>query len=143
MTRGERARDARRIGPRQLLGALKAGRISRREFIIRAAAFGFSAAAINAFLIACGNASGGNPLIGTATTGAGSLATGVATTIGGGQAGTAIPTFPATTTVSTAPGGIGGANIPSRTATRIGPGASPAAGATATRTASPAASPTR
>lgn len=40
--------------PGQLFGALKDGRISRRAFVVRAAALGFSASAINAFLIAYG-----------------------------------------------------------------------------------------
>lgn len=43
--------------PQQLLGALATGRLSRRDFLIRAAALGFSASAINAFLIACGGTS--------------------------------------------------------------------------------------
>lgn len=42
--------------PGQLFGALKDGRISRRAFVARAAALGFSASAINAFLIAYGGA---------------------------------------------------------------------------------------
>jgi hypothetical protein len=38
--------------PLELITALKHGRISRREFLVRAAALRFSGAAINAFLIA-------------------------------------------------------------------------------------------
>lgn len=38
--------------PLELITALKHGRISRREFLVRAAALGFSGAAISAFLIA-------------------------------------------------------------------------------------------
>ena len=52
--------------PLELITALKHGRISRREFLVRAAALGFSGAAISAFLIAWGgnSASGVAPAVG-------------------------------------------------------------------------------
>ncbi|MGN6756766.1 MAG: hypothetical protein ACTHMJ_10310 [Thermomicrobiales bacterium] len=46
--------------PLELITALKHGRISRREFLVRAAALGFSGAAISAFLIAWGGNSAGD-----------------------------------------------------------------------------------
>lgn len=48
--------------PQQLLGELRSGRLSRRQFMIRAVALGFSASAINAFLIACGGAATATPV---------------------------------------------------------------------------------
>jgi oligopeptide transport system substrate-binding protein len=43
----------RRIDSQRLIANLREGRISRRDFVVRAATLGFSGAAINVFLIAC------------------------------------------------------------------------------------------
>jgi trehalose/maltose transport system substrate-binding protein len=56
------------VQPRQILNALRQGRLSRRDFVVRAAALGFSAAAINAFLVACGGSATSTPATGGATT---------------------------------------------------------------------------
>jgi trehalose/maltose transport system substrate-binding protein len=54
------------VQPRQILNALRQGRLSRRDFVVRAATLGFSAAAINAFLIACGGNATATPATGGA-----------------------------------------------------------------------------
>ena len=43
----------RRLASQRLIANLRQGRISRRDFVVRAATLGFSGAAINVFLIAC------------------------------------------------------------------------------------------
>ncbi len=84
----------RQTGPGELFDALRDGRISRRRFIIRAAALGFSASAINAFLIACGGG-GGNTTTTTTTTAATTTTTTTART-------TTAPGAGLTTTTTTA-----------------------------------------
>jgi trehalose/maltose transport system substrate-binding protein len=110
--------------PRQILSGLRSGRLSRRDFMIRAAALGFSASAINAFLIACG---GDSPTATTGTTApsaAGSAAPSAAGSARPSAAGSAAPSAAG----SAAPSAPGAA-----TATRtVAPGV-----ATATRTAAP------
>ncbi len=114
----------------QLYRALKDGRISRRAFMVRAAALGFSATAINAFLIACG---AGNPTATTGTSGATTTtAAGGMTTTAAGGARTTTAAGGATTTAA------GGATTRTTTGGAAVPG-----GATATRPAGAAATATR
>ena len=47
------AHQERRQESQRLIAALRRGRISRRDFVVRAAILGFSGAAINVFLVAC------------------------------------------------------------------------------------------
>jgi oligopeptide transport system substrate-binding protein len=111
----------RRQVSQRLIAALRQGRISRRDFVVRAATLGFSGAAINVFLIAC---RGGSPAPTTVPAASTTTATTAPTTVA--------PTIvapSASPSVNIAPGGI-------RTATR--PSGSPAAG-TATRAVSPVA----
>ncbi|HEX6738412.1 MAG TPA: ABC transporter substrate-binding protein, partial [Vicinamibacteria bacterium] len=97
--------------PRELMRQLTEGRLTRRAFIARAAALGFSASAIAGFLAACGG-----------TTASPTSAPAAATTA---------PTAAATTAAATAATGP----------TAASGGASPAASPAATRAGSPAASP--
>lgn len=101
--------------PQQLLGALTSGRLSRRQFMIRAAALGFSASAINAFLIACGGSA-------TATTGTSAGASASASTGAGASAAASSSTRPS-----------GGASAPaSAAASSTAPSASSSGGTVAT-----------
>lgn len=94
--------------PQQLLGALTSGRVSRRQFMIRAAALGFSASAINAFLIACGGSA-------TATTGtsAGASASSSSSTRPSGAASSAPASAAASSTAPSASSSGGTAATPS------------------------------
>ncbi len=107
----------------RLLAALRQGRISRRDFLVRAAALGFSGAAINLFLIACSSGSSTATTVPAISTPSSAAAS--ATTVGAGTVSGADVATPATRT----PGGAS-------TATR--PVGSPVAG-TATRVATPGA----
>lgn len=101
----------------RLIAALRQGRVSRRDFIVRAAALGFSGAAINVFLIACG---GTSP---TATTAPVASTAPVATTAAASTA----PAASAAPGSSAAPGGASTATRP----------AGSAVASTATRAATP------
>jgi peptide/nickel transport system substrate-binding protein len=97
---------------RDLMEQFRQGRVSRRGFVVRMAALGFSASAIAAFLAACGGAA--TPTTGTTTSTA--------------------PSAAPTTAASAAPtAASGGAGAPA-TATRAGAGAT----ATGAAAASPA-----
>ncbi|MDQ2787969.1 MAG: hypothetical protein M3Y58_23565, partial [Chloroflexota bacterium] len=71
----------------RLLTSLTTGRLSRRRFIVRAAALGCSMSAIAAFLAACGSSSAPTPTAG-ATTASGAAAA-VPTSAGSAAAGAA------------------------------------------------------
>jgi oligopeptide transport system substrate-binding protein len=105
----------RRIASQRLIASLRQGQISRRDFVVRAAAFGFSGAAINVFLIACGGGASTTPAASTAASAAPSSS--------------AAPS----TGASTAPS----ASAAPSTGASVAPSASgaPAAGSTATRPA--------
>ena len=101
----------------RLLTALRQGRVSRRDFVVRAAALGFSGAAINVFLIAC---SGGTPVT-TAPAASAAPASTSATTAASSDpsASAALGTRPAPGGVSTAtrPAGSAVAGTATRAAT--------------------------
>ncbi len=101
----------------RLLAALRQGRVSRRDFVVRAAALGFSGAAINVFLIAC---SGGTPVT-TAPAASAAPASTSATTAASSDpsASAALGTRPAPGGVSTAtrPAGSAVAGTATRAAT--------------------------
>ena len=106
--------------PRELMRQVTDGRLSRRAFIARAAALGFSASAIAGFLAACGTS---NPTATGAPSGGATGATSVpAATAGAGAAatGTTAPRPPAGSPSAAATPGAGGAASPGA--------ASPAAG---------------
>ncbi|HEX5502052.1 MAG TPA: peptide ABC transporter substrate-binding protein [Thermomicrobiales bacterium] len=110
--------------PRALMRQLVEGQLSRRAFITRAAALGFSASAIAAFLAACGGSAATNTPAAVATT-APAATTAAATTAptAAGAAATTAPTAAATKAATAATGGA----------------ASPAASPSAAASASPAA----
>lgn len=106
--------------PRDLMRDMTEGQLSRREFIKRAAALGFSASAIAGFLAACGASATAtavsgpvNATVGAAATSvpagaastAGTAATAVATNVPGGAAATVGAA--ATAVATNVPGGIG------------------------------------
>jgi trehalose/maltose transport system substrate-binding protein len=119
----QRSTEARR-SPQQLLGALASGRLSRRDFLIRAAALGFSASAINAFLIACGGSA-------TATSGPAAAAT--------KPAGSTAPAASAAGGASAAPAASAAGGASAAPAASAAGGASSAPAASARATASTAA----
>jgi trehalose/maltose transport system substrate-binding protein len=126
-------------GRRQLIGDLASGRLSRRDFMLRAAALGFSASAIGAFLAACG---GGNAT--TAPTAAASTGASAAPSTAPSTAASAAPSTGAgagaatrAATASTAPGGA------STATTGAGATATRASTAVATRTTGVASTATR
>ena len=127
---------------RQLIGDLASGRLSRRDFMIRAAALGLSASAIGAFLAACGG--GSATTAPTAGTGAvASTAPSVAPSTGASAAPSAAPstggaattaaTRAATAGASTAPGGSTATTGAASTATRSSTATGGTGSATATR----------
>ena len=112
----------RRVASQRLVAALRQGRISRRDFVVRAAALGFSGAVINLFLAACRSATVA-PTTAPATR-------------------TAAPSVAPSTSAAPSSGATASASAPlpgGGTATR--PAATPSAG-TATRPASPSAAAT-
>ena len=100
--------------PLDLMRQVTAGTLSRRAFIVRATALGFSAASVAGFLAACGSANA------TATTP--STSTSATTSAGGGAASTSATTTKAT---SSAGGAASPAATPGGKAT---PSGSPTAG---------------
>ncbi|HEY8597835.1 MAG TPA: ABC transporter substrate-binding protein, partial [Thermomicrobiales bacterium] len=111
--------QAQREESQRLLAALRQGKVSRRDFVVRAAGLGFSGAVINLFLIAC--STGGAPATTVPTVSTTSSATAAATT----ASVSTVSGASVTPTVSGIPGGAS-------TATRS---ASPPVAATATRVA--------
>ncbi len=112
----DRASASQQEGQSRLLAAYREGRLSRRQLLVRAAAFGASATAINAFLIACG---AGNP---TATTGSGAATTSAPTT---GAAGGVTTTSAAGTTAAGA-----ATTVPAATSAAAAPSPAAAGGTT-------------
>ena len=109
----------------QLMQGVRAGRLSRRDFIKRAAALGFSASAVATFLAACGASPTATALAPTARaagTTAATAASGAAPTVA------AAATQVAPTVAAAATQVAGGAASPTRPGS---PGASPAAGGAA------------
>ncbi|HEY8602033.1 MAG TPA: ABC transporter substrate-binding protein [Thermomicrobiales bacterium] len=114
---------------RQLIGDLASGRLSRRDFMMRAAALGLSASAIGAFLAACGGG-GGTATTGTgASTGASTAPSAAPSTAASAAPSTGAAAAPTAATraatASTAPGGVstatsGAASTATRTSTATG-----------------------
>ncbi|HEX5503045.1 MAG TPA: peptide ABC transporter substrate-binding protein [Thermomicrobiales bacterium] len=89
--------------PRELMQQVITGHLSRRDFVRRAAALGFSASAIAAFLAACGGTSPTATSAPAATTGAATTAPTAAATAAGGAAATTAPTAAATSAAGASP----------------------------------------
>ncbi len=113
-----------RVDSQRLVADLQHGRISRRDFMARAAALGFSAAAINIFLIACG----GSP---TATVAPAAPSTAPS------AAASAAPSVAASAAASAAPSAAASAAAPSVAASAAA-SASAAPAASASSSAAPA-----
>lgn len=64
----------RRVASQRLVAALRQGRISRRDFVVRAAALGFTGATINLFLAACRSGSVSPTIASTTATATSSVA---------------------------------------------------------------------
>jgi trehalose/maltose transport system substrate-binding protein len=109
---------------RQLLGDLASGRLSRRDFMMRAAALGLSASAIGAFLAACGGGA-------TVTTGTGS---------GASTAPSAAPSTGASAAPSTSASAAPTAAATSAATASTAPSTGTGAGSTATRASTSTAS---
>ncbi len=118
-----------RLDSQRLLVDLRARRISRRDFMVRAAALGFSGAAINAFLIACGASPTATPPPVSSTGPAASVAP-IASTAPTAAVAASVtrPTGSAAPLASAAPGGS--TPVTGATATRPGGGATPGVAAT-------------
>jgi trehalose/maltose transport system substrate-binding protein len=110
--------DNRNLRPRQILSDLREGRLSRRDFMLRAAALGFSASAINAFLIACGGGSATNTPASSAVGSAAASAAPSASAAGSAAASAAGSARPSASGAATTPstGGTPSAGTPTRPA---------------------------
>ncbi len=126
----------------RLMRAVREGRLSRRQFMRRTVALGFSASAVAAFLAACGEATGTGGGGGATTTTTTATSGGTTTTAAGGAGGARATTAAAATTTTTAAAPAATTGAGGTTARTTGAGTAPATGAatgapipnTATRT---------
>jgi branched-chain amino acid transport system substrate-binding protein len=112
---------------RDLIDDMRRGRLSRRQFVRRAALLGFSGSAIAAFLIACGSSSP------TATTAASSSSSTSSAAAASSSAATTSKAASSTTTAATTSGGAasgGASSTTTQAASSAGSGTPAAGGAT-------------